>query len=149
MNSGNSEVEPVKRFTWLGLNADGLLVAGLALFMGLDLFAPHREDLAEHLGYVPGSFYVWTAAFVVGGGLMVFGFATTRLGPELFGRLLVAVGAGLQAFRIGLGFGWVDFQAIRWYTLFALILVLFLVRARALLARKGVAVVIGGSNGTG
>ena len=134
---------PRKRHAWLGLNADGVLLALLAFLTAADFFEPDLTDMARELGYVPPTFYLWTTLYVVGGLLMLAGFYTGKIGPELLGRVCLILGVGIQTFRTWTAFGW---DTVTWQILIAAIIVTTLCAARARVLRRGVVVVVGHSH---
>ena len=134
---------PRQRHAWLGLNADGVLLALLAFLTAADFFEPELSDMARALGYVPPTFYVWTTLYVVGGVLMLFGFACGQIGPELLGRVCLILGVSVQTFRTWTAFGW---DTVTWQILIAAVIVTSLCVARARVLRRGVVVVVGHSH---
>ncbi len=139
-----AHTSPGQRHAWLGLNADGVLLAVLAFLTAADFFEPELSDLARALGYVPPTFYLWTTLYVVGGLLMLTGFYTGKIGPELLGRVCLILGVSVETFRTWTVFGW---DAVTWHSLVAAIIVTILCAARARVLRRGVVVVVGHSHG--
>lgn len=134
---------------WVRLNADGVLLSLLALAAGLDLFHPQAEDLARALGFVPPTFYLWTAGYVTGGLLMLVGFFKRRIGPELAGRLVLCLSVGLETARTGAILGWASSTMADRYVTVGIVVALCAVRATALLSKDGLVVFVGGSGPDG
>lgn len=134
---------PSPSHAWLGLNADGVLLALLALLTAADFFEPELSDMARELGYVPPTFYLWTTLYVVGGLLMLVGFARGLIGAELLGRACLVLGVTVEAFRTWSVFGW---ATVTWQLLIVAVIVTSLCAARARVLRRGVVVVVGHSH---
>lgn len=139
-------VEPTRKrkgkFTWFGLNADGVLVALLALLAGFDLISPQQDEVVNKFGYIPGIFYVWTFCLVYGGISLLWGFTRMAVGPEMLGRTLLVFGAALKTFTVVLAFGGLDPLALKWYTITFCLIFLLAFRLISMLSASGVVVVI-------
>lgn len=84
------------RWAWAKLNAYGIILAGLALFGGLDLIDPANTDFARELGGVPPGQHVWIVGYLAAGVFMMYGFARTDRRAESLGLLLLTSGLALQ-----------------------------------------------------
>lgn len=133
------------RLAWVRLNSDGLLVALLALVFGLfDILIPNHEALEAEIGHEPVSYWIWNILYLIGGLIMLWGFIRQQIGPELLGRLFVGMGITVEVLRIGSAFGWDSEEVWSRYALWFIITSLFMLRASALIAPRGVVVVVNG-----
>lgn len=134
------------RFAWLRLNADGLLLALLALLSGLDLFAPQDQRISVKLGYIPTSLYAWTVLYLLSGLFMVYGFVRNNYGPELFGRFLLNSALLWETGRIAVAFGPASHLAVSRYLIFLALLGTTALRVSVLLSRSGVVLTVPARN---
>lgn len=141
-------MQKTPRLAWAKMNADGMLLAALAFISSLDLFHPTASDLAQVAGYVPMSFYLWTACYLVAGCTLTGAFfvapARWRMPLEMSGRLLLCAGFALETWRTGTIIGWTAPHMVESYFLAAVLFLTSAWRASLLLSRDGVVVVIGG-----
>lgn len=133
------------RLAWLRLNADGLLIALLGLVFGLfDILIPNHQALEAEIGHEPVTYWIWNGLYLIGGLVMLWGFFRQQIGPELLGRLFIGMGITVEMLRIGSAFGWHSEEVWSRYALWLIIAGLFTLRATALLAPRGVVVVVNG-----
>lgn len=136
------------RLAWLRLNVDGVLIAVFGLIMASDVLSPHVQELVIANGsVVPATFWLWSALYVAAAVLMMVGFITHKIGPELAGRLVLCLGLALETAR-SLSILGVNDDTVTLAVITVAVSVLAAVRASVLLARDGLAVVIPGKDGT-
>lgn len=84
------------RWAWARLNSYGVILAGLAIFGGLDLINPGGTNFARLLGEVPPGQNVWITGYLAAGVLLMYGFARTDRRAETIGLALLTAGLTLQ-----------------------------------------------------
>lgn len=131
------------RLEWARLNADTVLLAGLGFLQGLDLIHPERTAIAQQLGYVPPSSYLWAVLYMVAGGMLILGLLYRRSDIELIGgRLTLCVAAVIENWRIGTAFGWADDVTLERYVVTAIVLSTCALRVTALMPKHTIRIVI-------
>lgn len=132
------------RATWLRLNADGLLIATLGLQNGLEVFDPESEKINVALGFVPLGFYAWTTLYVVGGLLMVVGFAVHKASWELLGRFFLVSAFIWETWRFATVYGLDSGIMTSKYFILSSLIATSALRVTALLPKTPLFVVIPG-----
>ena len=136
------EMKKAKPSVWLRFNADGILIAFLALGAGFDLYNPNATDIAHELGYIPPSFFMWTFLYMFGGLCMLTGFVRKSMGFEVAGRLCVACAFFVESARIIGVWGLQSNQFIESFYIGCVIIFFFAVRVGVLLSKDGVVFLI-------
>ena len=128
---------PVPHGAWMRLNADTLLLAGLALFGGIsDLADPSRSDIVSDIGAVTPVHYMRSVGYVLAGLGILFGLARNNIRAEVLGRAVLIASLVVTSSRHGIVFGWTAGPTLSTYVLLVLVGFTTWLRLSILLGRQ-------------